>query len=702
MMTQVFEKHLKHYQQIVSNGDVIEFRLCKLILVGPPRVGKSSLIRRLRGEALPMQSPSTPVAESPQKAIIHSVEAEKTLMCGTAGEKVCILKMGSLSDEVSFWLSQVQSAAIEKQRSPKHECAAKRPDGDGSKIHVSHDENTATQFIQFLRDSFAQSTISSLSTCSDAIQLNIIDTGGQPEFQEILPLIINGPAVHILVFKANESIKKHNEIVYESEDHETKRTIYQTNMTTEEVILKSIATIQSFAVHESKHEELHVRGQSTVVLVATHCNSKDGLSEAEKSCQIKQLNEKVMQSFSDFTGMDAKDRIIKIDNITSDKDAFDTLRSFLKKVIEQRKFTITLPPQWLALYFALQRENKSHMSISDVEVLAKNFDIDTNDLKTALWFLHHCAGSVMYFEDVEELRNTLFLDIQQVFDCVTALIAETFVPSKTTYMNQVMAFKDTGKFKAEDIEHIWTKRRGSLKQGIDLRQIICLLKHLHILTVTKDGSYFLPCVLKSEELQLPSREKINEKPPLLIRFNTGPNPFGLFFSMINHLINVNRWELVSCDEGKYYRNKMAFRIGSDEDMIIMIDGLQYFEVHAFPTDNAARDGKFQHCTVRMAIQDAITSACKTMSHTVNFSSDAFHIGFYCDCCGDPVHCMFLRPEKDDMNKKRIFCNKKGSTTDLSEKQQKWLEVRYLSMNVCFTWFIAFVSLNYFNVPVVAG
>ena len=694
MMMQVFEKHLKHYQQIVSNGDVIEFRLCKLILVGPPRVGKSSLIRRLLGEALPMQSPSTPVAESPQKAIIHSVEAEKTLMCG-----VCILKMGSLSDEVSFWLSQVQSAA---QRSPKHDCAATCLDGDESKIHVSHDENKAAQFKQFLHYSCAQSTISSLSTCNDAIQLNIIDTGGQPEFQEILPLIINGPAVHILVFKANESIKKHNEIVYESEDHEAKRTIYQTNMTTEEVILKSIATIQSFAVHESKHEVLHVRGQSTVVLVATHCNSKDGLSEEEKYCQIKELNEKVMQSFTDFTGMDAKDRIVEIDNMTSDKEEFDKLRSFLKKVIDDRRFTITLPPQWLALYFTLQRENKSHMKISDVEVLAKDFDINTIDLKTALWFLHHCAGSVMYFEDVEELRDTLFLDIQQVFDCVTALIAETFVPSKTTFMNKVMAFNDTGQFKAEDIERILTKRRDSLKQSINLRQIICLLKHLHILTVTKDGSYFLPCVLKSKELRLPSTEKINEKPPLLIRFNTGPNPSGLFFSMINHLINVNRWELASCDEGKYYRNKMAFKIGSDEDMIIMVDCLQYFEVHAFPTDNASRDGKFKHCTVRMAIEEAITSACKTMSHTANFLSDALHIGFYCDCCGDPVHCMFLRPEKDDMNKKRIFCNKKGSTTDLSEKQKKWLEVRYLSMNVCFTWFIAFVSLNYFNVTVVAG
>ena len=685
-MTQAFEKKFENYQQIVSNGEVIELGLCKLILIGPPRVGKSSLMKRLLGEALPEQSPSTPVAKSPLKAIIHKLEAEKVLICGTARDKACMLKMSGSLDEASLWFSKIQPAIIEKQLPPLHECAATCLFGDESKIHVSHDE-----IKELLRDATEKSII---RNSGGAIQLNIIDTGGQPEFQEILPLMVNGPAVYILVFKANENIKKHNEIVYESDD-ETKRTIYQTNVTTEEVILKSVAAIKSFTVHE--RERLIVRGHSTVVLVATHCNSKDGLSEEERSCQIRELNDKIIQSFPDFTGMDANDRIIKIDNTTPDENAFIQLRSFLMEVIKDRKFTVTLPPQWLALYSLLQKQNKSHMSIKEVEVLANSLNINNNDLKTALWFLHHCAGCLMYFEDVEELCDTLFLDIQQIFDCVTELIAETFVVSNTTFMDPVKTFQDTGKFKMEHIESILKKRRKRFKQGIDLRQVICLLKHLHILTDTKDGFYFLPCILKSTELQLPLATKIDKEPPLLIRLNTGINPFGLFFSMIIHLINVNHWELVACDDGKYYRNKFRFRIGSDEDKITIIDCLQHFEVHAFPTTDTARQaGKFHHSTVREAIEEAIKNVCRTMSHTANFSSDDLCVGFYCTCCSDPVQCIYFCPGKDDMNTKRIYCNFKGLTI-VSQYQRKWLEVRYLFMNFCLKDWLHLSLLTNFTV-----
>ena len=228
--------------------------------------------------------------------------------------------------------------------------------------------------------------------------------------------------------------------------------------------------------------------------------------------------------------------------------------------------------------------------------------------------------------------------------------------------------------------------------GIDLKKIICLLKHLHILTETKDGFYFLPCVLKSTEHQLPSAMEIDKEPPMLIRLNTGINPngsdypfglntFGLFFSMIIHLINVHHWELVACDDGKYYRNKITFRIGSDEDKITIIDCLQHFEVRAFPTADTARQaGKFHHSTVREAIEEAIKNVC--MSHIANFSSDDLRVGFYCTCYGGPVHCIYFRPGKDDMNTKRIYCNLKGLTT-LSQYQRKWLEVRYLFMNFSF-------------------
>ena len=44
--------------------------------------------------------------------------------------------------------------------------------------------------------------------------LHIIDTGGQPEFHEILPALITGPAINLLVFKLTEDLRSRYEIIY--------------------------------------------------------------------------------------------------------------------------------------------------------------------------------------------------------------------------------------------------------------------------------------------------------------------------------------------------------------------------------------------------------------------------------------------------------------------------------------------------------
>ena len=652
----VFEQRFQHYEQIVKQRGTIEVLLCKLVVIGPPRVGKTSLIRRFLGDKIPTTSPSTPVAESPQKVIygIHKIETNKALI-GTDD----IFRINNLSDEASFWFKHI---------SPIPECVS-----SCSVNQTVHDKNdTLTCIKDVLKDANEKS---SPWFVDDLIQLNIIDTGGQPEFQEILPLIVNGPAIYILVFKANESIKKCYEVVYYNGDG-TKTRSYTTNITTEEVLMKSISTIMSFPNNGSKpkHQLLQVKGNSVVALVATHCNSKEGLSEEERALQLRELNEKANE-FHNVAGLDANEPIFMLDNTALDEDKFIQFRSFLRRVIKDNAFTVKLPPQWFALYTGLQNEKKSYVEIGHVQALAKSLYIDNDELETALWFLHHCAGVLMYFKDVEDLHDKVFLNIQFIFDCVTELIKDTFVLDNTTHRNDVRTFQNTGMFTMEGFKKIVKNNvhHEGVEENIDLRQIICLLRYLHIIAVTRDGHYFLPCVLRSTELQLPLSDDLLNEPPLLIRFEICINPFGVFSSIIVHLIDTEEWEPLEVQ----YRNKMVFMVGKDSDRVELIVWPQYYEIRAYPTEVDVRcHGPFRRCNVQQTIKNSIDCVCQNMSHMEKFTSDnVFQWGFYCICC-DPIHPVFFRPGKDDMTTRRIACNKKGhpKLSSLSRYQKKWLEV----------------------------
>uniref|UniRef100_A0A1X7T2P1 Uncharacterized protein n=1 Tax=Amphimedon queenslandica TaxID=400682 RepID=A0A1X7T2P1_AMPQE len=71
--------------------------------------------------------------------------------------------------------------------------------------------------------------------------LHIIDTGGQPEFHEILPALITGPAINLLVFKLTEDLRSRYEIIYRTSAGDSKP--YETSLTHEEVIFRSLASI---------------------------------------------------------------------------------------------------------------------------------------------------------------------------------------------------------------------------------------------------------------------------------------------------------------------------------------------------------------------------------------------------------------------------------------------------------------------------
>ena len=100
-----------------------------------------------------------------------------------------------------------------------------------------------------------------------------MDTGGQIEFQELLPLLVLGPSVFFLVFRLDHDLNKRYMVEYVRSTGKTSEP-YQSNFTVKEALLQSLASIASMGTYVNRGEQAALR--SKVFFVGTH---KDKVSQ---------------------------------------------------------------------------------------------------------------------------------------------------------------------------------------------------------------------------------------------------------------------------------------------------------------------------------------------------------------------------------------------------------------------------------------
>ena len=118
--------------------------------------------------------------------------------------------------------------------------------------------------------------------------------------------------------------------------------------------------------------------------------------------------------------------MLAVDNMNGGQDEIDEVRKILEGVIERNFATIAIPAAWLMLNLCLRKTGVRTMSLVMCEEIAGKLRINPKELQDALWFLHHYIGTILYYPDIESLKDTVICDIQVVFDSASNLIKNTF------------------------------------------------------------------------------------------------------------------------------------------------------------------------------------------------------------------------------------------------------------------------------------
>ena len=500
----------------------------------------------------------------------------------------------------------------------------------------------------------------------DMILLINTDVGGQAEFLDLQASLVQGPSFNLLFSRLVDELESQFEVYYTNEEGESTEK-EDSIMTTEQVLFQCLSSIACYsgtfsdgddtpsgeASASNTRSKKERQSKSKVMFVGTH---RDKVSQEEFETKDKLLQEKIKctpfheKGIIEFASEDQL--MLPVDNMSGGQDDIDKIRKILEKVIKQSFEKVKIPASWLALGLQMRAGKKQTMSLEDCEKLAWILRISPSELQNALWFLHHRVGVILYYPQLEALKGTVICDIQVLYDSATNLVKNVFTFDE---VGQSMSekFRKKAQFSLKDVRKATSGHTDAL---IPLHKLVQLLEYLRVLTVipptpSSEGSspqeptYFMPCVLKSatvKELELNIHSHSDSDPaPLMIRYECGYVPVGMFPSMTTNLVSqrLKGWKMLEKDIRK---NRVQFLVGEDYDTVTLISHPRYFEIAI------KRSEDFQSSTYLLCshVREIIKSTLRTITSRMNYHfSMGYKFGFECPTHPGRGHLCVLAHER---------------------------------------------------------
>ena len=143
----------------------------------------------------------------------------------------------------------------------------------------------------------------------------------------------------------------------------------------------------------------------------------------------------------------------------------------------------------LSLY--IRRKKVRTMSLQDCETVAAKFGISPQELQEALRFLHHCVGVLLYYPEVEALKDTVVCQMQVVYDSTSNLVRNASSLSRRWGRWPPTGFEEKGQFfHLRDVKDAMSAHRDDL---IPPEKLVKLLEHRNILTHPPSPSIVRRC-----------------------------------------------------------------------------------------------------------------------------------------------------------------------------------------------------------------
>ena len=275
---------------------------------------------------------------------------------------------------------------------------------------------------------------------------------------------------------------------------------------------------------------------SQAILIGTHLDElkkekgEKGVTEINKSMKDRlnnaEFHDKGFLTYPTKKSSGGEEEMVfmPVDNYSGGKEEIDQLQEFMKQVFKDFH-SHELPSSWHIFHLVLRdRYGETGVcSLAECEAVARGCGLDEDDVPQVLKHIHQHLGTVLYYEEVEGLKELVICNPNVLFRGIFHLVAASF--GERAHHTQAKQIRKTGEISVDLLNCDDPKLT---QPPLKSKHILELLKHFKILTQLPSGRYFMPCLLQPDKDLKLSHEELKTLCvcPLLVRFDGYFIPIG--------------------------------------------------------------------------------------------------------------------------------------------------------------------------------
>ena len=290
------------FQKSVQEHGALKINLAHYLPFGPPGVGKTCVLRRLV-DKYPLGDPATIEQPFGNSYSTDALEIEKpirvTVPVGLHYEPKAVVtwsEVENVKEETAILVKTLANrfnslhshshpnlSVFANEPSKKVELAGEHP--------LSVEMETVTHTTNSLVSNLTMKAVENRNMddvqelLDDSMTLYCTDTGGQPEFQEVLPALISGPLIFLFIFNLFTGLDSKYDVTFRTPGQQFQS--FTSSFTVKQVLMQFLTSIASYHMFISRSltQQTSIPPPS-VIVIGTH---RDLVSDEEFSMIDKKL-----------------------------------------------------------------------------------------------------------------------------------------------------------------------------------------------------------------------------------------------------------------------------------------------------------------------------------------------------------------------------------------------------------------------------
>ena len=606
-------------------GGHVRAWLSKLLMYGAAGSGKSTTKEMIVGNPPPPQRESTPLAVRPTTVYRVSVEGKEFAQLTTLEEKKMFIARAMVNIDPDLPVDMLRAQYIAEAATSVGEST---PSGPGepqvkSKEQSSNAESVppSTSAVQPAVldsseslssedssdiDSRVDNILQSISTDDELVQmmdelsrtvhpqvafriLQIIDSGGQPQFHEILPIFLRRLYLYVFVFRLCDDLFSRPEVEYYVDGKPVGKA-FTSNQTIEQLLQHCARSMYSQRSASGDDGEC-----PKIMIIATHLDREKESSETreQKNTTILKLLLPTLAKQIVYRNVDTKDVLYTLNGKTPGDHEKVTIEQIRDVLLSRDSIQpVDIPLKWFALEILLEELSRTlkqrilHREDCFSAAVEKLHFEDEAEFDAAIQYLDELSV-LFYYPHI--LPDVIFADPQVILDEVTELVIASF--QRCNVAGKGDDWRKFYEFALVTQEFLSQKEfsKHYVPGLFEVNDLVSLFTKLLIFAHFSSTQLFVPALLHDFDKEEVKKHRVSSTtlPSLAIQFPDGGPRRGIFCGLLCWLVSPEnessfKWSISVDEVGSpisLYRNCVQFDLCGSPATITLIDTYTHFEVH---------------------------------------------------------------------------------------------------------------------------